>query len=276
MDFNNDLAGQRFGRLIVIGLSNEHGHYGKLWLCKCDCGGEKLTTTYKLKSGKVKSCGCLEKENLDKISKHKLKHGLSESILYKKWCGMKARCFNPHYKFFERYGGRGITVCEKWLGEHGFEHFKDWAYSAGYDDSKEKYEQTLDRINTNGNYCPENCKWSNQLEQVKNRSNSRLILDIDGESLTADQFDKKHCIEADMFTYRRITKGFSAQQILDEWNIYLDAKNGKYYTKNQAASLYGVTTATIANWMRKGLLHYVTSRNHTYILKDQSRPVFNK
>ena len=152
-----------------------------------------------------------------KLIVNSTKHGMTDTILYKKWCGMKARCFNPHYKRFDRYGGRGITMCEEWLGEHGFENFAKWAYSTGYDESKRGYQQSIDRIDIDGNYCPENCKWSDQLEQVKNRSNAILIKDIDGEELTATQFSIKHDIPPKtLFVYRRVKKGMKAKQILQE------------------------------------------------------------
>lgn len=268
-----DLSGQKFHRLTAI--SKVPGSRSR-WICQCECGNQIELVASDLINGLKKSCGCFEKENRINLSKRSYKHGMTDSILYHKWCSMKERCYNPHYKYYKRYGGRGITVCNEWLGEHGFEHFKEWAYSAGYDESKVKYEQTLDRKDTDGNYCPDNCKWSTQLEQVKNRSNSKLLLDTDGESLTADQFDKKHGISADMFTYRRIIKGFSAQQILDEWNIYLEAKNGNYYTKKQAALFYGVSIETITIWMKKGLLRYITARKQIFILKGQPRPEFKK
>lgn len=274
MEKGIDLSGQRFGRLTVVCKDPVKHKKGTYWICNCDCGGTKTVITYSLKAGKVRSCGCLEKENLKKISKSNLKHGMTDTILYQKWRSMKERCFNPNYRYFNRYGGRGITVCEEWLGEQGFENFAKWAYSAGYDESKVRYEQTLDRKDTDGNYCPDNCKWSNQTEQVANRSNACLITDIDGEKLTADRFDIKHNIYADMFTYRRIKKGYSASQIISEWNDYLLVNNGDYFTKTQAANYYGVCISTITKWVKDGLINFKRVRQQLYILKNQPRPIY--
>lgn len=217
-----DLTNRKVGRLTVV--KKVDGTRSQ-WDCVCECGKHKTVYAWKLVRGLVRSCGCLEKENQIELKRMSTKHGMTDTILYEKWCGMKYRCFNPGYKCYERYGGRGITVCKEWLGVCGFEHFKEWAYEAGYDDSKHGYEQTLDRIDTDGNYCPENCKWSNQTEQVKNRSNAVLIKDTDGEELTSVQFSIKHGIPPkSLFVYRRVKKGMDAFQILKDWEEHEQKK----------------------------------------------------
>lgn len=267
---DEDILGKKFYKLLPI--SKVEGTRTK-WHCVCDCGNTKDTYAWKLIQGKVKSCGCYEKENLNVISRHNNKHGMAETILYKKWCSMKARCFNPHYKYYKRYGGRGITVCPEWLGEHGFEHFAEWAYNNGYDDSKTKYEQSIDRINTDGNYSPENCKWSNQLEQVKNRSNSFLITDIDGEELTHVQFSKKHGIDSkNLFVYRRMKKGLSAIDILKEWEDYERVNDGNYLKVSEFAQKHGVAKETVKLWINKKEITAYQVRKVWYIPKEQERP----
>lgn len=268
---DEDILEKKFFRLTPV--SKVEGTRSK-WHCVCDCGNTKDTYAWKLIQGKVKSCGCYEKENLERISHSGQKHGMTDTILYKKWCGMKARCFNPHYKHFDRYGGRGITMCPEWLGEHGFENFAEWAYKNGYDDSKSGYEQSIDRKDTDGDYSPENCKWSNQLEQVKNRSNSFLITDNDGEKLTHVQFSIKHNIPPhSLYVYRRMKRGMSANDILEEWDEYLKYNNGEYYTAKEFASICGVRDETVTYWIRNGKIKGYQLRNKTwYIPKNQVKP----
>lgn len=260
-----DLSKQKFGRLQPIEIVK--GHRSK-WLCRCDCGTLKEVYAGVLMRGQYKSCGCLEKENRKSLGKKSMKHGMTDSILYEKWCSMKCRCYNPSYKYYDRYGGRGIKVCDDWLGENGFKNFSKWAYEAGYDDSKKGFEQTLDRIDTDGDYTPSNCQWATQVEQVKNRSNACLVTDIDGEKLTSTQFDLKHGITTESFSYRRIRKGIDAESILNEWNEYQSYMNSEdYMTTKEAEIYYGVCYATLVNWIKKGELNSKRVRNKLFIQK---------
>lgn len=122
-----DLTGERFGRLTVIEYKGtkkrkKGNKSDSLWLCQCDCGTKKIIYGRALKDGGTKSCGCLRKE----ILLHK-KHGMSNTRLFKAWTCMTQRCKNPNDGAYKNYGGRGITVCEEWLGENGFENFYGWA-----------------------------------------------------------------------------------------------------------------------------------------------------
>lgn len=152
------IIGKRFGRLTVLGLDHISKNGATYWLCKCDCGNEKVVYRGSLTSGDIISCGCYRDEHKSEFG---LKHGYSNDKMYIKWSGMVERCTNPNAKNYERYGGRGISVCEDWRNHP--ESFIEWAYSNGYEEGL-----TLERINNDEGYYPENCKWATHREQQSN------------------------------------------------------------------------------------------------------------
>lgn len=151
-----DITNQRFGRLVAIRHVGNDVRSKRIWLCQCDCKNEKHIRAGDLRSGKTKSCGCLQIEN----GSFRSTHGQTGTPEYLAWAGMLTRCNNPKSSNFEYYGGRGIKVCERWLQYENF--FADMG-------QKPTPTHTLDRINVDGNYEPANCRWATKKEQAKNK-----------------------------------------------------------------------------------------------------------
>lgn len=191
-----DLTGKRFGRLVVLSLvPDEAGaKVPTRWLCKCDCGKELPIRAYNLKSGNTLSCGCLQKEYA--VARNKI-HGMTGTRLYVTWQHMISRCTRESDGAYKYYGGRGITVCDEWKND--FQTFYDWAMKNGYTD-----ELTIDRIDVNGNYCPENCRWATKKEQQRNkRDNTRVS--FNGQIKTVCEWAEEFNCFASM-VYREILK----------------------------------------------------------------------
>jgi hypothetical protein len=152
-----DITGQRFGRLVALGLRSRGGPgIHSRWLCRCDCGKTHAATSNNLKSGNVKSCGCREGN---------FKHGQRHTGAYRTWDAMLQRCSNPRNTRYKYYGGRGITVCERW---RKFENF--------FADMGERPSgMSIDRIDNDGNYEPGNCRWITQSQQLKNRTRALIL-----------------------------------------------------------------------------------------------------
>ena len=207
-----DLTGQKFNRLTVL----ERKYYEKekryFWTCRCDCGNivEKVKTN-NLKNGNTKSCGCLNSElTIERNTKHGLtKHGPEgKPRLYKIWVDMRRRCNNPNRDDYERYGGRGITVCEEWNNDYS--KFKEWADTNGYSD-----DLTIDRINVDGNYCPENCRWITMAEQAGNKQNTHWI-EYDGKKQSIADWAKEMNVSRSTVS-SRVRRGNSVEEVLKEY-----------------------------------------------------------
>lgn len=176
----HNLVGQRFGKLVVVERlpTNRHGEIE--WLCQCDCGNTHKATSYNLTQGRTTQCRqCM----INQIACANTKHNCSPKRLHEIWVNMKTRCHNQHYSLYHRYGGRGIKVCDEW--EHSFANFREWALNNGY--SK---DLTIDRIDNDGDYCPENCKWSTVTEQSNNRISNRILV-LNGEPDTMANWSRR-------------------------------------------------------------------------------------
>ena len=158
-----DLKGQVFGRLTVIERAPNAACGRSKWLCKCSCGNMTEVQSNDLRGGKVLSCGCYSR---DLLLERRRTHGESKTRLYIIWKNMRKRCHNKNDTAYPRYGGRGIDVCKEW---DSYVSFKNWAHNSGYDDTL-----TLDRIDNDKGYSPQNCRWATYFEQRKNQRNTKL------------------------------------------------------------------------------------------------------
>lgn len=197
-----NLEGQRFGRLVVIEYS--HTDRGVHWKCLCDCGNEHVVHAGNLrrKIGGTKSCGCLVKELFNNRT-----HGQTDTKLYFVWVGMRNRCNRSNTPHYKNYGNRGISICDKWA--NSFENFQDWALANGYQEGLE-----IDRIDNDGDYCPENCRWATRKEQHNNKRNNRSLT-FNGKTQNLGQWADELGINRMTLTWR-LSKEWSVEEILNK------------------------------------------------------------
>lgn len=190
------LIGMEFGFLEVLEED------AKKCLCRCKaCGNTSMVTRSNLTSGHTKSCGCIKKKACSENFK---KHGQTGTRLHNIWRDILKRCKNKNYREFHLYGGRGIEVCEEWTQ---FENFFNWAKSNGYEDSL-----TIDRVDTNGNYEPSNCRWTTQKRQNNNKRNNHFIT-FRGRTLTISEWSDATGISQRALWYR-ISHGWTIEKAL--------------------------------------------------------------
>lgn len=174
----NDLTGKRFGNLTVIEYLGRKNHQN-YWKCRCDCGNVVCCYHYNLTRGTSTSCGCLRSYYARQVRNC---HGEATTRLYKEWGRLRNRCYNKNSHDYNRYGGRGIKVCDEW---DTFWPFREWALANGYTD-----ELSLDRIDVDGDYCPENCRWITMSEQQSNKR-TNVFIEYNGKKQTVAQWAKE-------------------------------------------------------------------------------------
>lgn len=193
-----ELISQRFGRLIVVSLNRK-----SYWNCLCDCGNSAIVRGNSLTMEVIKSCGCLRTESNKSRAKH---NEWGKTKEYTTWSGIKDRCFNTNYKKYKDYGGRGITVCDRWIDSYD-NFLKDMGRAPSQ-------KHTIERENVNGNYEPSNCRWATMKEQQNNRRNNRMI-EFNGLTMTLSQWCSKLNINYKR-TQSRLNLGWSIEDSFEQ------------------------------------------------------------
>ena len=211
-----DLTGKKFGRLTPIKRVLLEGKNTKVWLCKCDCGNTTYLRTSSLTGHNTKSCGCLRGNYV--------RHGMSGTRINKIYRNMKSRCYNPNASKYYLYGGKGIKICDEWLDkESGFINFYNWSIKNGYRDNL-----TIDRIDSDKNYEPSNCRWVTYKEQNSHLKNNPFYckaIEYNGESHSLSEWAKIKNISYNALLCRYERK----------WDIkrMLETPTGKYVRSNK-------------------------------------------
>lgn len=208
MPVAENLSGHRFGKLVAI-CDIGRTKRGRVWKCRCDCGGETTSVSTYLKNGHKRSCGCLHAESAKVAGQKQRTHGHTSkdrkrtASEYHAWASMKSRCLNPNTASFKRYGARGIKVCERWMDFTNF-----------YADMGEKPspKHSLERLDTNGNYEPSNCVWADAFQQASTRTNVRSISAF-GKIMTAAAWSRETGINATVIR-NRIDSGWEPEKAL--------------------------------------------------------------
>lgn len=199
-----NLIGEKYGRLTVIEWMPNNGRR-TMWKCECECGRTTIVRAENLKSGNTLSCGCYGREQaLKKLTKH----GMSNTKLSGVLNAMKQRCFNPNNHEYNLYGGRGIKICDSWLKDSS--SFYDWALSNGYENGL-----TIDRVNTNGDYCPENCRWVDFYAQANN-TRKNIYINYNGETHTLKEWSRILNINYWTLYNRYVKLGWELEDVFDK------------------------------------------------------------
>lgn len=203
-----DMVGKRFGRLVVV--KRVPSKNLTKWLCRCDCGNEIEAFGNNLKRGHTISCGCYREDIRPTLA---YRHGLKHTRAYRVWEKIKGRCCCPTNPNYQRYGGRGITLCKEWRDDP--KKFIEWAYANGYREDAEYGECTVDRIDNNKGYSPENCRIVNEKVQANNRRSNRYI-EHNGERKTMAQWSDIYNLNPMTVRYYHVDRGMTLQEILDK------------------------------------------------------------
>lgn len=199
--------GKRFGMLLVI-ARNGTGASGSRWLCKCDCGKETTISLCNLHRGKNSiSCGCMSSRHF--IGQRSKTHGGSKTETYRIWCGMIRRCEYKQHRHYHQYGGRGIKVCPEW--RNSYEQFLK-------DMGERPANKSIDRIDTNGDYCKQNCRWATHLEQASNTRSNHLIT-CDGKTLNITQWGRLIGLDSRVI-HKRLKMGWDVKSAVSTPSKY--------------------------------------------------------
>ena len=243
---NLNLVGQRFGRLFVL---HKDPNSRSAWVCQCDCGNVCTVVASKLLDRTI-SCGCALKEVRENFAKNLIIHGDSYTKLYATYRGMIDRCYCKSNRNYKRYGEKGIKVCPEW--KNSYLNFKDWAYKNGYDETLGRKEQSLDRIDFDGDYSPQNCRWATAREQAENKHNTKFYC-FNGEMITASKFADVFGIKDKTFVYRKLKRGITLDDILFEWNFQNNVPDNVVDCLTYAKE-NNITNTTVIRQIKQGKL----------------------
>lgn len=216
-----DLTGRQFGMLTAIRIVRHNGHAKCVdWLCRCQCGNEVVVNASALRTGTTQSCGCWKER----------RNGWASTRLYDVYCNMMYRCYHTNNKDYRHYGGRGIAVCQEW--RDSFDAFVDWALASGYDDTLTGRENSLDRIDVNGPYSPDNCRWISMADQTRNRRPMpcKHMLTLDGQAHSIKEWSAITGLDSQCI-YCRIKNGWPVDLALTlpkNSRLPKDVKRGKH------------------------------------------------
>lgn len=235
------MTGQRFGKLAVIEFAGMNHEGSAMWKCICDCGKDTVVRGYTLRRGDTQSCGCFIGEA---ASVRNATHRMTKTRLYVCWKSMKSRCYYENDVAFERYGGRGIKVSKEWRDD--FLAFREWALKNGYEDNL-----TLDRIDSNGNYEPNNCRWLTLAAQQSNRSDT-IHLEFNGKNQTLTEWAHEIGISVAQLS-KRLKNGMSIEDAITTQirgtriELY-----GEIHTLKEWSQITGIPYNTLKTRYHKG------------------------
>lgn len=278
-----DLTGRKFNRWTVLECVGRTKSGGALWRCICECGTIRDVDGRTLRDGTSKSCGCYARERSvesTKIAatKHGGKANGKTERLYGIWCGIKNRCLNPNSKHYHDYGGRGIKVCDEWVEDYAV--FRGWAYENGFNDSVPKKYQSLDRVDNDGPYSPDNCAWHTAIQQCNNRRGNRVV-EYNGERHTLAEWGRKLNIPDDTLLKRLNKYGYSVEDAFTRPMHYKSAEcyddrpnnrileyNGEKHSLSEWARIIGIKADALSKRLNK--YHYTVEEALTKPLAQRT------
>lgn len=260
---NLDLTDQQFGFLKV---KTKKENTKSVWICDCLACGKIDVELHasRLLDPRRKSCGCKLIEIQQEFVHSRITHGDSKTRLFGVWKGIIDRCENPNIKEYKNYGGRGITMCEEW--RNSFLSFKNWALNNGYIEGKNgKLEQSIDRIDVNKGYCPENCRWADSKVQSDNKTNNKIVI-YNGERYSISKFCDAYGITDKSFAYRHFDKGEDAKTIIKLWNTKEDIPD--YLMEcSEYAEIHHITSHHVKRLINEGKIKGEKRGRKWYVLR---------
>lgn len=239
MNKEENVIGRKYNRLLI--LEELYNYNRRTFLCLCDCGIYKKVALNVLKSGNTKSCGCYSKYKSSQrkgvSNTHNIVHGMINTSEYKSWCSMKERCYNVNNKKYKDYGGRGITICDMWL--NSFENF--------YADmgAKPSESHSIDRIDVNGNYEPNNCRWATKKQQSNNKRNN-IFYEYKNKKMTLGDISELVNVSYQLL-WNRIHKQKMSLEDAIKYNNKLYLYNNEYLNLTQIAKIINIPMRTLWN-----------------------------